>query len=192
MSGLSQNWKIGIAIAIIALMGIGYFMFFRGGNKATVEPTPTPEQTVEEPTPTEVPAIDKKDIKIRILNGSGVVGEAGRVKAILEKAGFTVESTANADSYDHKETEIKAKGAIPSAVLDELKKLLNEYTVTTSTLEDSEEINIILTVGARKNPPTPAAKPSPTSVKTVTPTIGSQTPTPTSQQTPTPTPTKTP
>lgn len=190
MFGRNKKWLGIITLVLVAIVGVVYFMFFRGGSKKA-EPTPTPTAMVEEVTPTTEPAIAKEDLKIKILNGSGVVGEAGRVKTILEKAGYKIESTDNAESYDHKETEIQAKTAVTSTVLDELKKLLEkDYTVTTSKLEKDNEVDIIVTVGSRINPPTsaPKATPKPSSptgaqtqvtptvTKTVTPTI---TPSPT-------------
>lgn len=191
MSGLNKNWLIGIAVVVIIIVGLGYFMFFRGGNKAAGEPTPTPAETVVESTPTAVPTIAKKDIKIRVLNGSGVVGEAGRVKAMLEKAGFKVDSTDNADNYNYKDTEIKAKANVSSQTIDELKNILNaDYIIVTKELGEDEEEHVVITVGVRKNALTGVNKPSPTSAQG-----NGATPSPTAQKsltsmtiTPTPTP----
>lgn len=191
MTGSKRNWIIISIFIVIAIIGFVYFMFFRGGTGGTSQVSPTPTLfEEEEPTPTPERESNKENIKIRLLNGSGVVGEAGRVKALLEKADFVVESTDNADSYDHKETDIQAKAKIDPSVVEEITGILtNDYTVSSSELDESEEVDIIIVIGARKNPPTAAPKTTPKA----TPTGGAAAPTssttsaPTATKAPTPT-----
>lgn len=45
-------------------------------------------------------------IRIGVLNGAGVDGLAGRVQAELQAAGFTVEGTANAPTFDRQRTVV--------------------------------------------------------------------------------------
>lgn len=187
MTGSKRNWIIISIVIVIAIIGFVYFMFFRGGSGGTSQVSPTPTFfEEEEPTPTPERESNKENIKIRILNGSGIVGEAGRVKTLLEKADFVVESTDNADAYDHKETDIQAKAKIDTPVIEELTGILDDdYTVSSSELGDSEEVDIIIVVGARKNPPTAVPKATPTG-GAVAPT-SSTTSAPTATKAPTPT-----
>lgn len=185
MSGINRTWIIAIVVIAIVLIAGSYLVFFRGNNNNTSTDLETIPTSTEEPTPTPQPELPKEEIQIRVLNGSGVAGEAALVKGILEDAGFTVSETDNAETDDFTDTEIQAKNTISSEVLDELKKLLEEdYTVTTSTLDESEEVDIIIIVGKRTNAPTTApTKAAPTGSQTTS------TPTPTgSTSTPTPTP----
>ncbi len=76
-------------------------------------PTPTPT-SVPTPIATPTPAVNKKELEIEILNGSGVAGVASTLKTLLEGKGYTVAGTGNAKNYDYKK-EYKAH-------------LLNKYT----------------------------------------------------------------
>lgn len=65
-----------------------------------IEPSPTVTVTpTSTPTPSEsIPAttIDKQSIRLRVLNGSGVTGDAANMEKQLEQAGFTVSAIGNA------------------------------------------------------------------------------------------------
>ncbi len=182
MSGLSKK-SIAIAVVILLLVsGAGWFFLMRGNSESNDSTESTeavfPTSDFEEPTPTPEATLNKEDIKIKVLNGSGVVGEANRVKLILEDADFTVDSTDNAESYDASETTIAAKSGVMGSVVSELKKLLeDDYTVTTTSLDASESVDIIITVGSRINPPTKAPSNDESEDTTPTPTK-SPTPTP--------------
>lgn len=171
MTNENKKWIALIVVAVLLGVGAAGFMFLRGSSKGTTsaEGTPAPTPFMEEPTPTEEPTVNKADLKVKILNGSGVVGEAGKVQKILEGADFTVESTGNADAYDHKTTEIQAKSSVSSTITNELTELLGtDYTPEVIALEDNEDVDIIIVVGARKNAPT--AKPTVANTETtVTP-----------------------
>ncbi|OGK19196.1 hypothetical protein A3D80_02295 [Candidatus Roizmanbacteria bacterium RIFCSPHIGHO2_02_FULL_40_13b] len=157
----NRKWIVIIVIVLLIGVGVAGFMFFRGSSKGTASLSPSPSLFVEEPTVTPEQTVNKADIKIKILNGSGVVGEAGKVQKILEGADFTVESTGNADNYDYKTTEIQAKETVSSTITDELTELLQaDYTVSTSLLDSEETEDIIIIVGSRKNAPTPTVKPT--------------------------------
>ncbi len=194
---MAGNRKLIFLVVVAILLGVGAagFMFMRGSSKSTANTDNTPTSTpfVEEPMPTEAPMVNKSDLKVKILNGSGVVGEAGKVQKILEGADFTVDSTGNADAYDHKTTEIQAKSSVSTEITDELTDLLKvDYTPEVTSLADDEDVDIIIVVGARKNAPTAAAKPTSSETPINTKPTTSATATPTGATTPSPTPTKVP
>lgn len=51
-------------------------------------------------------ALDKKEVKLNILNGSGVTGVSGKAAKILEDAGYVVASKGNAANFNFAVTEI--------------------------------------------------------------------------------------
>jgi len=104
-------------IAILVATGAALYILFQDKgdpNKATTSAvqTASPEnsatQTVTETVSAEAPTnpspestFTYTDQKIRIANGNGINGEAGRIEAILEDKKYVVESTGNASrSYD--------------------------------------------------------------------------------------------
>lgn len=182
MSGLNKK-SVAIALVILLLVvGLGFFLMNRGKSDtdeaSNQEVFPTSD--FEAPSPTTAESLSKEEIKIKVLNGSGVVGEANRVKLILEDNEFTVDSTGNADSYDSQDTTIASKSTVPSSIISELKDLLEkDYTVSTSSLDDSESVDIIITVGARINAPTSKPTAEVTEDASVSPTP-TESPTPTS------------
>lgn len=167
-----------VALIIAVVIGLGWFFVFRGSNgEEEPEAEAFPTTNIEEPTSQPTQEIKVEDLRIKVLNGSGVVGEANRVKLILEDADFTVDSTGNADNYDASETTIAARAGVPGSVVSDIQDLLeDDYTVTTTSLDGSEDVDIIVTVGDRINPPTEAPKEKSEPTAATTPT---KTPTPT-------------
>lgn len=99
-ASLNKVWWIGgLIIALVAIIGIP-LIFYRN-QMMIVKPD---IKTVELPTPTIIQKavspnqvmVNKTDLTIEVLNGSGVAGQAGKVKSILEKVGFL---NITADNY---------------------------------------------------------------------------------------------
>ncbi len=111
--------------------------------KSTTTPTPTPTLT---PTPTII--IKKEEIKIKVLNGSGVAGKAGEVKKILEKAGYSQILTGNAEEFNFKITEIHVKKS-KTYLKTEIKKILTDYTSSFKEvfLDEQENSDVIIIIG---------------------------------------------
>lgn len=72
-----------------------------GLTQPSTPPSTTPDQS-NQPKP---PAIDKKAIRLRVLNGSGVTGEAAITKKELEAKGYVVSSIGNA-KFSYTQTQI--------------------------------------------------------------------------------------
>ena len=103
---------IATGTGILVLLAIfGIFAW----SKNPAEDKPVIEPVVSEPTPIEIsnptPAVtpERSDLKIKILNGSGKVGLAGKVKNQLEDMGYEEIETGNADRFDYEKTEIQIK-----------------------------------------------------------------------------------
>ncbi len=183
-----------IVVVLLILGGGGFYMMNRGGEKPT--PTPTPEFTAPQEQPTATPEVapDISKFKVKVLNGTPVAGLAGKMKTVLETAGFTVSGTGNADTKEYQQVEVQAKSSVPASVVSKLKDEISKtYTVgSDKTLADSDENDIVVILGTKSQPtPTASAKsttPVPTKSVTKTPTPTSSTVTPTVSLTPTPTP----
>lgn len=87
-------------------------------------------QSAEASPSSQVTEIDKTEVSIRVLNGSGIPGEAGKAADLIKADGFTTVTTGNADSYDYEETEVSVKDG--QELLFELVRdaLSQTYTVT--------------------------------------------------------------
>lgn len=105
--------------------------------------TPIPESPVE--------PVDVSTLRVRILNGSGIPGEAGRVKSLLEEHAFTNVEATNAATFDATNSEVKTKASVEQRVVDIIVGLLSGYTVTTGEkLSDDADVDIEITVGQKE------------------------------------------
>ena len=116
-----------------------------------VKPTPTVMPTKPTPklTSTPLPKVNKSQLKIKVLNGSGIKGKASEVKDLLKEKGYQEILTGNADSFDYQQTEIqvkKSKASVTSTVKNDLKENLTSFKE--STLDEDEAADIILIIGS--------------------------------------------
>jgi hypothetical protein len=117
-----------------------------GTQNITVEPTVPPTTK-----PTASPSASLSKYKIKILNGSGIKGEASKVQDLLEKAGFTVSSTGNASSYDFTKTQISVVKDTDPVFIQALVKILSKnYTLADPKTATSQAQPVIVTVGNLK------------------------------------------
>ncbi|PJA55999.1 hypothetical protein CO165_00585 [Candidatus Roizmanbacteria bacterium CG_4_9_14_3_um_filter_33_18] len=113
--------------------------FLAKKNIATVTPTKAP------PPPTPTPNFKKEEVKIKILNGSGVKGKATEIKEILRKKGYVEILTDNADNFDYLITEIQVKSdkkQLGEMIKDDLKDYVTSPTLT--VLDDKEASDLVL------------------------------------------------
>jgi hypothetical protein len=114
-----------------------------------VRPTPTPTATPTPiPTPTPV-AIDKTLFEIKVLNGGGTVGAAGKMKTFLEDKGYTVTATGNTEEYTYTSTEIHGKATMKDAIANLEADLTGTYTLGTvaADLSASASADVQVIVG---------------------------------------------
>ena len=142
---------------IFILGGIlgGVVFYQKGVGSLDVVESPTPiASTAPVILPTASPSanIDISKFDLAVLNGSGIAGEAGKVKDLLTKAGFNVTSTANAATYDYTETIIKAKSTVGASVIQKIKDALKKnYLIgDEQTLSSSATTDIQIIVGSSK------------------------------------------
>ena len=137
-----------------AILG-GVFFYQKGVNSTGTSPTPAPVASnvpATTPSPTPAAKIDVSKFDVAIFNGSGIAGEAGKVKTLLTVADFNVVSTANAATYDYKETIIKAKSTVDASVIQKVKDALSKNYVIgdNQTLAASSTTDIQIVVGSSK------------------------------------------
>ena len=141
-----------IVLLILGLIGGGVYIYRRtlSQKEAAPEVTPTPEFQVEEsPEASPAAALDRADLAVEILNGSGIAGLAGEASAYLESVGYTDVKTGNAGSYDYEQTEIaikQEKQAYLSLLISDLEE---EYSLAekTSVLDADSDFDVVITLG---------------------------------------------
>ncbi|MCL5439040.1 MAG: LytR C-terminal domain-containing protein [Patescibacteria group bacterium] len=110
--------------------------------EAKIEPTATP-------TPTLIPIL-KSDIKIKILNGSGVAGQAGKIKEKLIALDFKDIETGNADEATLKgKSTVEFSKKIPKSLQDEIVSELNKSlsNVVVSSSASGLSVDVLITTG---------------------------------------------
>lgn len=134
-----------LLFVLISKFGSNFKMpnFMAKKNVVVVTPTLVP------PTPTPTPNFKKEEVKIKVLNGSGVKGKATEVKDILRKKGYVEILTDNADNFDYVVTEIQVKSdkkQLGDMVKDDLKDYIAAPKIT--ILDDKEASDLVLIFGA--------------------------------------------
>jgi len=168
MEGIEQKSKPDflrwILVSLVVLLGLGIigggvFVYQKAlkskKEKEVVVPTPTPFVAPSEITPTEeaspspTPKISRADLKIKVLNGTGIPGAAGKVAEFLGKLGWQGIKTGNADNFDYQKTVIQIKES-KKEYFELLKKdLSSKYTLEEEprTLSEDENFDAVIIVG---------------------------------------------
>lgn len=161
-------------ILVLGLLGFAGFSVFRaqeGSTEEEVVPTPTIEEVPTEtptpepegsPTPTSKPTatptkaptstpVPTKGLTLKVLNGSGTAGEAGRAADFLRDLGYAVQSTGNADNFDYESTEIQITAAKENLLASLKKDVEGKYSVgtTSAILSSSEGVDVVIIVGKK-------------------------------------------
>lgn len=113
--------------------------FMTKKNVTVVTPTATP------PSPTPTPNFKREEVKIKILNGSGVRGKATEIKEILRKKGYVEILTDNADNFDYTVSEIQVKNdkkQLGEMFKNDLKDYLTSPKIT--VLNEKEASDLVL------------------------------------------------
>ncbi|RJQ24417.1 LytR family transcriptional regulator [Candidatus Parcubacteria bacterium] len=150
-----------ILFIITVISGLGYFAFTKTTltkklNQISIpiisKPTPIPTNTPApkpSPTPTKIKNLDKKGLKIKILNGSGIKGLASKVAESLIDLDYNEPETGNADSYDFETTIIEAKES-KEDYIEILQEDLKDYSTNPDiklTLDEENDFDILITIG---------------------------------------------
>lgn len=180
-----------VIITIFIIIVFGIFLFRRQSTSNQSEKiTPT---LTQEPSPTPIPNIDKKTVKIQVLNGTGTPGQANSAVNALTAAGYSKDNitTDNAADYNHTLTTISTKAnfsSITSDIKSALSSTFDNISIDSSPLDNDSKYDIIVTTGGKiYEAPITTPTEIPTSTPTPNPsTTSTLTPTPTNTPTPTP------
>lgn len=145
-------WAIALISCAVTIGGILIYINSKDRIKFEMpfnltKPTPTVQST---PTATPIPP-DKTKLKVKVLNGAGVLGAAGKMKTFLEGKGYTVVGMGNAKSYDYEETVIQMdfqNGEIANLLKSELS---SDFKVASevASLASGEEADVVVIVGKK-------------------------------------------
>lgn len=110
---------LGGSLLTVFNLGLVKFPFIKTDSASVplvVQPTTSP---VEEPTSTPETSVDKKELKVQVLNGTGIPGQAGEVKDLLVDLGFEGIGTANAPEKVT-EAAVDFSTKVPQSIQDEV------------------------------------------------------------------------
>ncbi len=104
-------------------------------------PTPVPPPAGNPPPPaptlpTPAPAVKKADLKISVLNGTTIPGEAGRVATKVTALGYKVSGTGNAEKQTYTTTLLSVNKKFSPESVSELKALLEGIYKTVEVSSD--------------------------------------------------------
>ncbi len=107
---------------------------------------------VTAPTPPPAPEAKPGDFKVRVLNGTLVEGEGGRLGDKLKGLGFDVVETKNATTAGFVATRLRAAPGVPDKIVSMVKSSLTDYeTINLEPLaSDSAGVKIEVIVGKKK------------------------------------------
>lgn len=154
--------KAGASALVVAALIFGVFLFSKSSSEnknaqLAVVPSDTnvlSEQSANVVTETtaepEKPVVlERKDLKIRIENGSGINGIAGKSQAYLEKLGYTIESIDTAEVsrsdtlFRFKKESFKYKDILVADT-----KTVYPDVASEDSLSESEEYDLLIIVGS--------------------------------------------
>ncbi|GEM_PF-6098935 len=151
---------IGIGILVVIVFGaFGFLMYQLGIRKGEEEAVKNISSmnvppTIAYPSPTSVPSItvSPSAYTIMLQNGSGISGEATKVRRLLEGQTYQIGTIGNADRSDYNQTIIQAKSTVNKAWLLKLQEFLGKtYSVSDiDVLPESSTSDVILIVGSKK------------------------------------------
>ncbi|QQS38715.1 LytR C-terminal domain-containing protein [Candidatus Woesebacteria bacterium] len=137
----------------------------------TMPETRTPTST---PVPTVAPKedVDRKDVQVQILNGTGIAGEAGLLQGKFEALGYTSIDVDNAEDQDNEDTSITFSKELPDTLVDEITEELEKVFITVKTKKatSTTEYDVVVITGLREGQ-TGKTDETPTKTVTATPTV---------------------
>ncbi len=141
-----------IVFIIVALISTAFYFYFTGAFNVN-NPTETAEITpTEAPSPTVTPVeLDRAEISIQVLNGSGVSGAAGDMQAFLEDVGYENVEAGNADDSDYLNITIQIKEEFEEFADLISKDISDSYVVNDDIemLDEDSDYDAVIIVGSQ-------------------------------------------
>jgi len=147
-----------VVFVCLALIGGGIFVYqksLKSKEEKSIAPEPTVSPSESRPTempqisPSPTPKLNRADLKIKILNGTGVPGAAGKAANFLEKLGWVGIKTGNADNFDYSQTVIKIKESKKDYLSLITEDLSKNYSLAKENeiLPEEEKFDVIIILG---------------------------------------------
>lgn len=115
------------------------------------QPTPTPvlDPTVVPPSPTPTPSINREEIRLKVLNGSGISGKATEVKDFFQEKGYGEILTGNAEAFDYETTVVQIKEDADPSIRKYLETDITSQVESPEfeTLDEDEAADVVIIVG---------------------------------------------
>ncbi len=146
--------KTTIVLIVLLFLSLGVLIVAMWLRKKQPAVTAIPQEmavalTVT-PTVAVIPEVDVSQYKVNVLNGSGVTGEALRIKSLLAASGFLTVDVGNAPAQI--DTEIKKKEVVVVDVVAKAKESFTDYKVgSIGTLTASDKYDLVIVLGSEKN-----------------------------------------
>jgi len=142
-----------VLVISLGIMGVVLYNFYNPSDqKVTGVNTPVPVVITPMATPSSAieAKIDLSKYVVQVLNGSGVTGEAGRVRDLLIEKGFVSVDVGNAEATS--DTLVSRKENVPQMVIDELKILMGEYIFDDiGLLTSNDKYDLVIVLGGNAN-----------------------------------------
>lgn len=137
-----------LIIVLLIIMGVGAFFLVSKLKNPASTVTPSPNPTLEiTPEPTKV---DLRKFQVQVLNGSGVKGEAAKIKTNLLSSGFENVEIGNTTATS--EGKILSKDTVPEIVVNTVWEQLSiDYEMRENgMLEQDDKYDLIVIIGSVK------------------------------------------
>lgn len=144
---------VAITVALLGLVGKKLLSGPDDSGPKTVVPTQSPVASptvATTPTPMPTPEITAKNkVKIQVLNGSGVAGQAGKIATLLEQNDFVNPAAANAETSDQVGTVITYSPKVDVEIVNSIATLLKDTFDSVTIKPDSTltTYDIVVTTG---------------------------------------------
>ena len=148
-----------LSLSLLLLIGaLGYLLLWSEIIKnpwfkkpESLRPKPTkviaPSPT-SQPSPTAEPLTDKSAIKIQILNGSGIEGQAGKLSNLLQGIGYSNVAIGNTNDLEQRTTITYSKLLPKDLLLGITEAIKNDFPdPTLQETSQSGEFDILITTG---------------------------------------------
>jgi hypothetical protein len=154
---VKQVLLIGLVVIVgLAVIGGGIFVSRKALlNRKTELPVAVIPTVAGEPTKTveATPTLGlvRADLKVEVLNGSGVAGLAAKAAAYLEEIGYKEVKTANASKYDYPETLVQVKENKKQYLGMVKEDVSKKYTLAAKTeiLDEKSDFDVVIIVGKK-------------------------------------------
>ena len=157
--------KIIVLIIVFAIAGGGIFFvyqkmnhFFSGGELSPVPSSALISQAPEvvSPSPIPSPSVAPKkvsELTVKIVNGTGIAGQAGKVKKEIDVLGVKTVTTENSDAPSETvKASVVFSAQVDTAtvkkITDSVQKLFTDPSISTKTSDTA--VDVLITTGVEK------------------------------------------